>query len=87
MTLTTIVFCMRLDDNFADHFFAACPARRWLVAVSAIISSPFCRCAHVALARENGVDARDIFAQPANLLQALGLSHVELEFQLEQLVG
>src|ERR1700693_6307211 len=34
----------------------------------------------------NGLHPRDVLAQAANLLQALGLSHVELELQLEQLV-
>ena len=34
----------------------------------------------------DGLDARDVFPQRANLLQALRLSHVELELQAEELV-
>src|SRR6266481_878732 len=34
----------------------------------------------------DGLDPRDVFAQAANLFQTLGLSHVELKLQLEQLV-
>src|SRR5580692_5973893 len=35
---------------------------------------------------KDGLDPRYIFAQAANLLQALGLAHVQLKLQLEQLV-
>ena len=40
----------------------------------------------LALASD-GLDPRNVPAQAANLLQALGLSHVELELQLEQLIA
>src|SRR5439155_25154615 len=35
----------------------------------------------------DGLYPRDVLAQSANLFQAFGLSHVELELQLEQLVA
>ncbi len=38
------------------------------------------------LLAQDSLDARDIAAQPANLFQALGLSHIHLELQLEELV-
>src|SRR5579872_5856649 len=59
------------------------------VLVSAIIVSPlFLLTSGRALAlAEDRFDARNVLAQAANLLQALRLSHVQLKFQLEQLVG
>src|ERR1017187_355330 len=38
------------------------------------------------LLAQDGLDARNIPAQPANLFQALALSHIHLELQLEELV-
>src|SRR5713101_7332803 len=38
------------------------------------------------LLAQDGLDARNIPAQPANLFQALRLSHIHLELQLEELV-
>src|SRR5207245_3538201 len=35
----------------------------------------------------DGLHPRDVLTQAANLFQALGLSHIELELQLEQLVA
>src|ERR1700749_5089814 len=64
--------------------------------VSAIISSPsllfrrrrgFVFALREILLAQNGLYARDVAAQPANLLQAFRLSHVHLELQLEELVG
>src|SRR5690242_7381459 len=39
-----------------------------------------------ALARD-GLHSRNVLAQAANLFQAFGLPHIELELQLEQLVA
>jgi hypothetical protein len=55
------------------------------VAVSAITS--FLRCGGaISRSPSDGLDPRNVLAQAANLLQALGLAHVQLKLQLEQLV-
>ena len=66
---------------------AACGSAPDCILVSAILF--FLRCAgpcQFTLARD-GLHPRNVPPQPADLFQALGLSHVELELQLEQLVA
>src|ERR1700675_3564688 len=47
----------------------------------------FLRCSRALALAAYRLHPRNILAQPANLLQALCLSHVQLKFQLEELVG
>src|SRR5271163_4422203 len=49
--------------------------------------SAFLRCGRARTLAQNCLHPRNVLAQPANLLQALGLAHVQLKLQLEQLVG
>jgi len=46
----------------------------------------FLRCRGARGARPGWYSLAHVFAQPANLFQALGLAHVQLKLQLEQLV-
>src|ERR1700722_8634508 len=59
------------------------------VLASAIIVSPLLLLARGRARTLSGdrLHPRNVLAQPANLFQALGLPHVQLKFQLEQLVG
>ncbi len=56
------------------------------VFVSAIIVSPLRPSAYVSRSPQDRLDPRNVFAQPANLLQAFRLAHVQLKLQLEELV-
>src|ERR1700683_219182 len=47
----------------------------------------FLRCGRALALAADRLDARNVLAQPANLLQTLRLPHVQLKFQLEELVG
>src|SRR5580704_6226658 len=46
----------------------------------------FLRCGGARTLAQNCLDPRNVLAHPPNLLQALGLPHVQLKLQLEQLV-
>src|SRR6478752_910104 len=85
-----MVLCMRLETTSPTTILRRPASCGWVadcVLVSAILF--FLRCAgrsQLALASD-GLDPRYVPPQAANLFQALGLSHVELELQLEQLVA
>src|SRR5450755_4352895 len=85
-----MVLCMRLETTSPTTILrrpAACGSSAECVLDSAILL--FLRSARggqFALASD-GLHPRYVPAQAANLLQALGLSHVELELQLEKLVA
>src|SRR5260370_15953168 len=65
---------------------APVPAR-WLGWMSWFPALAFLRCGRAHPLADDRLDARDVLAQPAHFLKALRLSHVQLELQLEQLVG
>src|SRR6476661_2448908 len=85
-----MVLCMRLDTTSPTTILrrpASCGSLADCALVSAILL--FLRSAgggQLALASD-GLHPRNVPAQAANLLQALGLSHVELKLQLKELVA
>src|SRR5947208_1017639 len=86
-----MVLCMRLETTSPTTSLrrpaACCTVAPDCAFVSGILlllrSAGRCQ---FALASD-GLHPRNVLAQAANLFQALGLSHVELELQLEQLVA
>src|ERR1035438_579294 len=84
VTSITIVFCILLETTVPIRTLW-CGCFCWPV-VSAMLFLLRLACPEFLLA-QNGLHTRDIPAQPANLFQALCLSHVHLELQLEKLVS
>src|SRR5579862_2857896 len=84
VTSITIVFCILLDTTVPIRILW-CGCFFWPV-FSAMLFLLRLACPKFLLAQD-GLHARNIPAQPANLLQALRLSHVHLELQLEKLVS
>src|SRR2546428_8448543 len=88
-----MVLCMRLDMTSPTTTLRrpdrsllrtlGCPCR----AIGSGMLPPLRLAVGKFLLTHNGFDAGDILAQTANFLQALCLSHVELELQLEELVS